>query len=259
MLLLMDLLGIFKAPKSIKLLAPPAFVLVLGVSAYAYFTGSPVANLVLAGVVAGLLGTLALDSIRIPGYLLGYMPLDLPLRFGTKVLGLDDKFMLAMMPRVMGYVNGKMAAGVPADELLNKKGFPSLPVGAIRSFARPTMREVLGERKVPLWKVRLTGYTWHYSNGVAFGIADAVLFGTGKWLFTVAFGLSLALVFLTIVRFLVPPMKLGAKLPLVVLLAHMAVILALLFVAHSLITPQGNSQTFAGHLFSAQHDLQSLL
>jgi hypothetical protein len=259
MLLLMDLLGIFKAPKSIKLLAPPAFLLAVGLSVYAYSTGSPVANLVAAGVAAGLLGTLALDSIRIPGYLMGYMPLDLPLRFGTKVLGLDDKFMLAMMPKVMGYVNGKMGAGVSARELLNKKGFPSLPVGAVRSFARPTMGEVLAEEKVPLWKVRLTGYAWHYSNGVAFGIADAVLFGTGQWLFTVAFGLTLALVFLTIVRFLVPPMKLGAKLPLVVLLAHAAVVLVLLLVAHSLITAQGDSQSFISQLLGAHYDLRSLL
>src|SRR5574340_292901 len=123
-LLLLDVRGIFKAPRSIKLLAPPALVLFLGSVALAYSEGSAVTNLVWAGVVAGLLGTAALDSIRIPGYLLGYMPLDLPLRFGTKALGLDEKFMLGMMPKVMGYVNSEMAAGVPASKLLDKKGFP---------------------------------------------------------------------------------------------------------------------------------------
>jgi len=243
MLLLMDLLGIFKAPKSIKLLAPPALVIVLGSSAFAYLEGSPMTNLILVGAIAGLLGTAALDSIRIPGYLLGYMPLDLPLRFGTKALGLDDQFMLGMMPKVMGYVNSRMAAGVPAGELLNKKGFPSLPVSVMRGIARPTLGQVLGEVKVTLWKVRLTGYLWHYSNGVAFGIADAAIFGKGPWLFTIGFGLTLAVVFLMIVRFLVPPMKLGIKLPVVVLLAHMAVILALGLTTHNLITASGDSQS----------------
>ncbi len=137
MLLLMDLLGIFKAPKSIKLLAPPALVLVLGISIYAQLSDSPLTDLIWVGLLAGILGTVALDSVRIPGYLLGYMPLDLPLRFGTKALGLDDKFMLGMMPKVMGYVNNRMTAGVPSGELLNKKGFPSLPVSVIRGFRTP--------------------------------------------------------------------------------------------------------------------------
>lgn len=242
-LLLMDLLGIFKAPRSIKVLAPPAFVVLLAGVVLAYSGGSGVANLVFAGVVAGLIGTAALDSIRIPGYLLGYMPLDLPLRFGTKALGLDDKFMLGMMPKVMGYVNGEMSNGVSAGKLLNKKGFPSLPVGVIRRFARPTMGEVLKQNGVSLREVRAAGYLWHYSNGVAFGVADAMLFGNGPWLFTVGFGLLLAAVFLTIVKFLVPPMKLGVKLPLVVVLAHLAVIAVLLFVGHGLITATGDSQS----------------
>ncbi len=100
------------------------------------------------------------------------------------------------------------------------------------------------ESKISFWKVRLTGYAWHYSNGVAFGIADAVLFGRGPWLFTIVFGLTLAFVFLTIIRFLIPPMRLGVKLPLVVLLAHLAVILVLIFVAHNLISTARDSQTF---------------
>lgn len=249
-LLLMDLLGIFKAPKSIKVLAPPAFALFLAVSIFVYFIDSPLANLIGAGLVAGLLGTAALDSIRIPGYLLGYMPLDLPLRFGTKVLGLDSKFMLGMMPKVMGHVNERMAAGVPASELLNKKGFPSLQVSVIRRFALPSLEEVLKESKVSLLKVRLTGYLWHYSNGVAFGIADATLFGRDQWALTIGFGLTLALVFLAIIRFLVPPMALGVKLPLVVLLAHLAVILVLGLVAHSLISSAGDSQTLLGQFAS---------
>ncbi len=96
---------------------------------------------------------------------------------------------------------------------------------------------------------RLSGYLWHYSNGAAFGIADATLFGRGQWLFTIGFGFTLALVFLTMVRFLVPPMKLGVKLPAVVLMAHIAVTLVLGLITHSLITSTGDSQSLINHFF----------
>lgn len=248
-LLLLDLLGKFKAPRSIKLLAPPAFVLIIAISVYTVAERLPLANLIWVGLIAGILGTVALDSIRIPGYLLGYMPLDLPLRFGTKALNLDNKFMLGMMPKVLGYVNDRIAAGIPAKNLMDEKGFPKLPVGVIRGFARPTMTEVLEQNKVPLWKVRLTGYLWHYSNGASFGIAHAVLFGRGPWIFTVGFGLLLAIVFLTIIRFLVPPMKPGLRLPAVVFLAHAEVIIVLGIVTQSFVTPAGDGTSILRSIF----------
>ncbi len=62
-------------------------------------------NLIGWGIIAGFLGTVALDSVRIPGYLLGYMPLDLPLRFGTMIFDIDKKLKLNMMGRVLPYVN----------------------------------------------------------------------------------------------------------------------------------------------------------
>jgi len=242
-LLILDILGKFKAPRSIRLLAPPALVLIASISIYARFTQSPLVNLIFVGLISGILGTLALDSIRIPGYLLGYMPLDLPLRFGTKALSLDDKFMLGMMPKVLGYVNDQMAKGVSPKRLMNEKGFPRLPVKIIRSFARPTMTEVLSQNKVPLWKVRFTGYLWHYSNGASFGIAHAVLFGKGPWILTIGFGLLLAIIFLTIIRFLVPPMSPGFKLPAVVLLAHLAVILVLGSLVQNYVTAAGDEES----------------
>lgn len=248
-LLLLDLLGKFKTPKSIKLLAPPALLLIIAISIYAVVKEQPLVNLIWVGLIAGILGTVALDSVRIPGYLLGYMPLDLPLRFGTKALNLDDKFMLGMMPKVLGHVNEQMAKGVSPRSLMDGKGFPKLSVGVIRGFARPTMTEVLEQNKVPLWKVRLTGYLWHYSNGASFGIAHAVLFGRGPWIFTVGFGLLLAIVFLTIIRFLVPPMKPGLKLPAVVFLAHLAVIFVLGVVTQNYITSAGDENSILRSIF----------
>lgn len=252
-LLLLDILGKLKAPGSIKRLAPPALVLIVGIAVFSVSNDIPLANLIGIGLLAGIIGTAALDSIRIPGYLLGYMPLDLPLRFGTKALNLDGKFMLAMMPKVMSYVNEQIAKGVSTRILMDGKGFPRLPVRVIRGFARPTLSEVLQQNNVPLWKVRLTGYLWHYSNGASFGVAHAILFGRGAWIFTIAFGLVLAVVFLTILRFLVPPMKPGLKLPAVVFLAHGAVILVLGIITQTLVTPVAETYSFLRILSSGLH------
>jgi hypothetical protein len=243
-LLLLDVFGKLKAPRSIKLLAPTGLVLIYGVSAFSWLNDPPLLNLILVGALAGIAATIGLDSIRIPGYLLGYMPLDLPLRFGTKALNLDDKFMLGMMPKVMGHVNEQMAKGVPSYALTDASGFPRLPVRVIRGFARPTLSDVLIKNNTPLWRVRLTGYLWHYSNGASFGIAHAILFGRGPWLFTIGFGLLLATVFLTILRKLVPPMKPGLKLPAVVFLAHGAVIIILGLLTQNFVTAAGDSESF---------------
>ncbi len=251
--LLLDILGIVKARIIIKRLALPALILIVGISISSLLRGLPLANLIAVGLLAGILATVGLDTIRIPGYLLGYMPLDLPLRFGTKALNLDEKFMLGMMPKVMGYVNEQIAKGVSTRTLMDEKGFPKLPVKVIRSFAKPTLAEVLSENNVPFWKVRLTGYLWHYSNGASFGIAHALLFGRGAWIFTIGFGLLLAVIFLTIIRFLVPPMKPGFKLPAIVFLAHGAVIVVLGVITQALVTPAGETYSFLGMLSSGLH------
>jgi hypothetical protein len=243
-LLLLDVFGKLKAPRSIKLLAPPGLVLLLAISVFSFLNDLPLASLILVGAIAGIVATVGLDSIRIPGYLLGYMPLDLPLRFGTKALNLDDKFMLGMMPKVMHYVNDQIANGVPSNALMNARGFPQVSVRTIRGFARPTLGEVLSKNNVPLWRVRLSGYLWHYSNGASFGIAHAILFGRGPWIFTIGFGLLLAIVFLTILKRLVPPMKPGYKFLAVVLLAHGVVILVLGLITQNFVTPAGESDSF---------------
>lgn len=137
--------------------------------------------------------------------------------------------------------------------LMNAKGFPTLPVRTIKRFARPTVGEVLKENKVPLWRARLTGYLWHYANGASFGIAHVLIFGRGGWVYTIGFGLLLALVFLLIVKFLVPPMKPGVGLPAVVLLAHGAVILVLGLITQALVTPSEETYSFLQILKSGLH------
>ena len=140
-LLLLDVVGKLKAPRSIKLLAVPALALIIGIVAYSVLNGLPLADLIAVGLIAGIVGTAALDSIRIPGYLLGFMPLDLPLRFGTKALNLDGKFMLAMMPKVMAYVNEQIAKGVSTRTLMEVRGFPDFRCESSADSLAPPLRK----------------------------------------------------------------------------------------------------------------------
>ncbi len=66
---------------------------------------------------------------------------------------------------------------------------------------------------------------------------------------TIGFGLLLAIVFLTIIRFLIPPMKPGFKLPFVVLLAHVAVIIVLTIVTQSYVTSAGDNGSILHSIF----------
>ncbi|MFQ5903002.1 MAG: hypothetical protein ACE5JO_04865 [Candidatus Binatia bacterium] len=231
-----------------KLGAPSAIL--LGIVIFFSFD-TPLTSLIGWGIVAGFLGTLALDSIRIPGYLLGYMPLDLPLRFGTMMLDIDKKLKLKMMSRVLSYVNEEVEKGRDVMEVTGgSTGVPRLRVSEIRKLIGPALTTTAEENQVTIPRIRTLGYLWHYTNGISFGIAHAILFGRGSWLLTVAFGLLLATVFLSILRLLIPPMRPGLKLPAVVILAHLAVILVLGTVTQTFISPDAEQHSLLQILFT---------
>lgn len=223
-ILLLDLLGKMPAVEGWKKIGVPSAIIAAVVVFFTFDTS--LMYLIFWGMVAGFLGTVALDSVRISGYLLGYMPLDLPLRFGTMILDIDKKLKLNMMGRVLPYVNEQVANGRDVAEVTGgSTGVPHLTVSEVRTLIKPALEDTLKESKVSIMRVRGLGYLWHYTNGIGFGIAHAILFGKGPWLFTIGFGLLLAAVFLAIVRLLIPPMRPGFKLPVVVIVAHIALII----------------------------------
>jgi hypothetical protein len=225
-MLLLDVLGKIPAPKTLRFVGIPAFVLFVALLISFYATNPILVGAVTLGIAAGVLATLALDSVRIPGYLIGWMPMDLPMRFGMMILGLDTKLKLRVMSGVMSRVSEEMKNGVPANKLMNEAGFPKLPMRTMRQLLRPAFKETVQEAGVTSRRVRLSGYAWHYTNGASFGVIHALLFGS-NWLFTIAFGFALAATFLLILRFMIPPMRPGRRMPTVILLAHVGVILVL--------------------------------
>ncbi|MEE9237598.1 MAG: hypothetical protein V3U52_07405 [Thermoplasmata archaeon] len=223
-MLLLDLLGKLPATKTLRFVGVPALVVFVLLLLFFSTSNSVLLGAVALGIAAGLLATLALDSIRIPGYLLRWMPMDLPMRFGTMILGLDKKLKLRVMSSVLSNVNEQIQQGVATNELMDEKGFPKLPMLSMRNLLRPAFKHVIEESGVPSWKVRTSGYLWHYTNGASFGVIHALLFGA-DWLFTILFGFLLAATFIAILRFMIPPMRLGRRMPSVILLAHVGVIL----------------------------------
>ena len=113
-MLLLDVFGKLPAPKSLRFIGVPAVAAFVGLLFISFSSRSILFGAVTLGIFAGLLATLALDSVRIPGFLLRWMPMDLPMRFGTMILGLDTRLKLRVMSAVMGHVNEQIRQGVAA-------------------------------------------------------------------------------------------------------------------------------------------------
>ncbi len=246
-MLLGDVLGIIRAPRSLRIFGIPALVLFIALLLFVFANHGVLFGAIAVGVGVGILSTLALDSIRIPGYLTGNMPMDLPMRFGSMILGLDKRLKQQVQRRVLRHINEQIQEGVPSTELMDETGFPRLPLRTMRKLLKPAFKEVLEERGIPSWKVRGSGYLWHYTNGATFGIIHALLFGA-SWPFTIVFGLVLAGTFIFIIQYLIPPMKLGPRMPTVILLAHVAVILVFGFGFAAFLAPEASALSLLGQL-----------
>ncbi len=245
--LLLDVLGKLPAPRTLRLAGVPALVAFVALVLLFYSSNRVLLGAAGLGIAAGIAATFALDSVRIPGYLLRWMPMDLPMRLGTMVLGLDTKLKLRVMNAVLGHVNDQLRRGVPPSELMNAAGFPKLPMRVMRGILGPSFREALKESQVSSWKVRASGYLWHYTNGASFGVIHALLFGA-SWPFTIGFGLLLAGTFIAILRFMIPPMRPGRRMPTVILLAHIGVILVFGFVFQTYLSPGASDLSLVGQI-----------
>jgi len=142
-MLLLDALGKMPAPKTLRYFGVPAIVLFIGLLLFFFTSNRVLFGAVTLGIGSGILATLVLDSVRIPGYLLGWMPMDLPMRFGMMILNHDTKLKLRVMSGVLGHVNEQLKQGVPAKALMNEKGFPRLPMRTVRQLLHPAFNEAM--------------------------------------------------------------------------------------------------------------------
>ncbi|MBI2886088.1 MAG: hypothetical protein HYY02_02645 [Chloroflexi bacterium] len=88
------------ARKFFAILGPPALLIFLADLAYAYATQNPIFDLLVVGVISGLIASLALDAVRLIGVALGLFPTDMPTVFGVIITGLapqQQRNMLATM------------------------------------------------------------------------------------------------------------------------------------------------------------------
>lgn len=107
--LLLDRLFDVPARRYFALLGAPWIIGVLVVIASSPL--SPIGPLVLWGAVGGILGTVALDAVRLVGVRAGAFPLDMPKMFGILLAGLAPVLQRNIIARMV-----EVTAGLPDDD-----------------------------------------------------------------------------------------------------------------------------------------------
>lgn len=135
------------------------------------------------GVVAGIALTVALDIFRFRGFMLGYLPSDMPLLFGKEILGLGPGAEPTTPAYVLGYgyhfLNG-IGFGVVFSLLFGKTPWYvavlySVVFVELGMMTLPPMAKMLGpfgiERYGTIWNgMFITTLVAHIGMGVAPGL-----------------------------------------------------------------------------------------
>lgn len=78
--------------RPVLLFSLPALALLLVVFVYGLWTRHGISRLILWGAIGGLLGTVALDAVRLAGVRAGAFPMDMPRMFGIILSGVAPEF-----------------------------------------------------------------------------------------------------------------------------------------------------------------------
>jgi hypothetical protein len=124
-LLLADRLLALPAQPIIRWLGLPWLAALAAALAYGAQSGDPAVWLFGVGAFGGLLGTVALDVVRLAGVRAGAFPMDMPMMFGAIALGLAPRLQRNMMIRLVEHVSALPAE--PRREML---------VARLRAIAR---------------------------------------------------------------------------------------------------------------------------
>lgn len=108
--LLLDRLLDLPTRAYLRALGPPWALGIAALLAYAAIAQPGLAALILWGSVGGLLGTIALDAVRLVGVRLGAFPLDMPRMFGVLLAGLAPALQRNMIARMV-----ELTAALPDD------------------------------------------------------------------------------------------------------------------------------------------------
>ncbi len=300
--LLLDRLFDVPAPRYVALLGIPWLASAAALVLAAQANGLAIAPLVVWGTVGGLLGTVALDAVRLIGVRYGAFPLDMPRMFGVLLSNLapalqrnmvarmveataalpDDARRDAMAPRIAALarlgerrremvVAGMMAglarlpeerrqamlatqlaliaeAPTAARQALMRtmqkamtngvrpgygqpRGMPRIPMAAFRRMADVELPRTVREAGLPLRRVLLRGYVWHFVMGATFGVQYTLLFGAGSWGLAIAWGVFVWFAMMVVMPPMMPMVRFPAWFPVVPLVAHVAFAVPLAWIA----------------------------
>ncbi len=86
-MLMLDRLAGLSAKRFFRTQGFPALIVFIALSLYMFASNDPIFDLIFWGFIGGIVGTLALDAVRLIGVRAGAFPLDMPVMFGAMVLG----------------------------------------------------------------------------------------------------------------------------------------------------------------------------
>ncbi|MFQ5795198.1 MAG: hypothetical protein ACE5JP_09135 [Candidatus Bipolaricaulia bacterium] len=96
-ILIIDRIVGYPAPKLFKVVGAPSLIVLAGITIYGVLAREPLCTLIIWGTVGGILGTVALDIVRLIGVRFKLFPMDMPRMFGAIALGLGPKLQRNMI------------------------------------------------------------------------------------------------------------------------------------------------------------------
>jgi len=96
----------------VLLISLPALVLLVAIFVYTLLKRHGLSRLILWGLIGGLLGTVALDAVRLVGVKLGAFPMDIPRMFGIIASGKAPQFQTNTMATIVQFT-----ADLPEEQL----------------------------------------------------------------------------------------------------------------------------------------------
>lgn len=206
----------------------PSLALLALIWLYSWQIGLPLASLIGWGVVSGIALTVALDIVRLAGVRLGTMPMDMPMNFGLRATDLIDEVKKKMMERMKAVG----AMGMPTG----------LTMFGAAAMMKPIIAEVMEEKKAK-GEVMMTGYIWHFLNGITFGLCYTLGVGSGHWLIALGWGLLVWVLMMLVMPALMNGAKITASIFFTALIAHVVMALPLIWIPQAALSETANQFT----------------
>lgn len=211
----------------------PSLVILALIWLYSWQVGLPLASLIGWGIVSGIALTIALDVIRLAGVKLGTMPMDMPISFGLRATGIFEEVKKRMMAK-----RKEMNMTVMPQELT---------MFGIAAMIKPIIMQVLAKKNAK-GKVMLSGYAWHFLNGITFGLCYTLIVGSGHWLIALGWGLLIWVLMMLVMPVLMNGAKITASIFSTALIAHIVMAIPLIYIPPAVLSFEATQNTLLAFL-----------